>query len=81
MRLELKIVKFFKELESQNIIISKHTNRYLIEKYYNYLGFNDESSMNDWFRNLANKKYPLYSSTEKAVKSVRNYELRWRRNL
>ena len=80
MRLETKIVKFFNVLETQDITISKHTNRYLIKEYYNFIGFNDESSMNDWFRGLASNKYPVYSATEQAVKRARNYELRWRRD-
>ena len=81
MKLELKIVEFFKHLEELEINISLKTSKSLIEEYYNYLGFNDDSSMEDWFKSLANSKYPLYSKTEKAMKTARNFELRWRRNL
>lgn len=80
MRLELKIVKFFKEIE-KTIDISKHTNKYLIEKYYNHIGFNDDTPLNLWFINVATKKYPVFSAVEEAVKRARTYELRWRRNL
>ena len=80
MRFELKIVKFFNYLESENVSISGHTNKYLIEKYYNYIGFRKESTMEEWFKGLATNKYPTHNILRNAIKKARNYELKWRRN-
>lgn len=79
MKLELEIVKFFVHLESKNISISGHTNKYLIQKYYEHLGLCENQSLEHWFSGLATKKYPVYTDTNNAVKKARNYELKWQR--
>ena len=81
MKLELEIIEFFKYLEELDIDISQKTSRWLIQEYYHHIGFTTESSLMNWFEGLATKKYKPYSEVEKAIKSARNYELRWRRNI
>ena len=81
MKLELKIVEFFKHLEELDLDISTKTSKSLIEEYYNHIGFNEKSSLTDWFRGLAEERYKPYTTVESALKKARNYELRWRRNI
>ena len=81
MKLELQIVEFFKHLNELNVDISKKTNKSLIEEYYKNIGFTQDSSLTDWFSGLADKRYRPYNQVEKAIKTARNYELKWKRNI
>ena len=81
MKLELQIVEFFKHLNELNVDISKKTNKSLIEEYYKHIGFTQDSSLTDWFSGLADKRYRPYSEVEQAIKTARNYELKWKRNI
>lgn len=81
MRLELKIIKFFNHLETKKVSISNHTNKYLVNKYYEYIGFTKEKTMNEWFIELASNKYKPYTEVLSAIKRARNYEQRWKRKI
>ena len=81
MKIELQIVEFFKHLNELDIDVSQKTNKSLIEEYYNHIGFKKDSTLTNWFEGLASKRYKPYSEIEQAVKTARNYELKWKRNI